>query len=137
MVSKFTDALLAASPAIPGLDSTIVIPARRLHFTLGVMSLDLEPAGTGLAPDSTRRLPRTLDAARGLLQEIKPKIAGLLCEEKLRVSLDSMDIMKPERGEQGRAHVMWIGPAYGERTRKFREVTSTYDFALHERTLSC
>ena len=107
-VSEFTNALLDAKPAIPGLDATIVVPARRLHFTLGVMSLDLdEPSAAGKAP-------RTLDAAKKLLREVKPKITELLGGNTFRVPLNSLDIMKPEAGDRARAHVMWVGPTEGE-----------------------
>ena len=43
-MSSFTSALLSQSPPIAGLDASIVIPARRLHLTLGVMSLVLPAA---------------------------------------------------------------------------------------------
>ena len=49
-MSTFTDALLAAEPAIPGLDATVVVPARRMHFTLGVMSLDREGSRRSTGP---------------------------------------------------------------------------------------
>ncbi|TBU21693.1 hypothetical protein BD311DRAFT_677767 [Dichomitus squalens] len=128
-ISRFTDTLLAATPAIPGLDSTIVTPPRRLHFTLGVMSLDLEQPSenseereSGHVGASAWKISKTLEAARGLLREVKPKIIEILGEEKLRVSLDSMYIMPPERGDQERAHVMWIGPADGDGVKKFKQV---------------
>ncbi|PIL34754.1 hypothetical protein GSI_02541 [Ganoderma sinense ZZ0214-1] len=120
-VSEFTNALLDAKPSIPGLDASIVVPARRLHFTLGVMSLDLEETsaqGTAAAG----KVPRTLDAAKELLREVKPKIMELLGEETFRVPLNSLDIMKPEGGDRARAHVMWVGPTEGEGLKKLEEV---------------
>ncbi len=119
-VSAFTNALLAATPAIPGLDASIVVPARRLHLTLGVMSLDPEedPAGTG-----PKTSPRSLEAAKTLLREVRPRIMELLGEEALRVSLDCLDIMRPENGDRARAHVMWVGPAAGGASlKKLEEV---------------
>ncbi|KAI0693612.1 AKAP7 2'5' RNA ligase-like domain-containing protein [Cerioporus squamosus] len=115
-LSAFTNALLAADPAIPGLDSTIIMPARRMHFTLGVMSLH-RPSPTD--PDAP---VRTLEEATKVLQDLKPKILTMLNGERLRVSLDSMDIMKPERGDQKRAHVMWVGPAGGDSTERLMAV---------------
>ncbi|KAI0671288.1 AKAP7 2'5' RNA ligase-like domain-containing protein [Trametes maxima] len=98
--SAFTNALLEARPAIPGLDATVVVPPRRMHFTLGVMSLD-----QASKPEST------LQAAKRVLEEVRPKILEALGGRKLQVKLERVDIMKPERGDQERAHVMWVGPA--------------------------
>ncbi|KAM5541288.1 hypothetical protein V8D89_005217 [Ganoderma adspersum] len=118
-VSAFTKALLEANPSIPGLDATIVVPARRLHFTLGVMSLGSEDTSVQA---SAGKVPGTLDAAKKVLQEVRPKIMELLGEEAFRISLDSLDIMKPEGGDRARAHVMWVGPAEGEGLKKLEEV---------------
>ncbi|KAH9913462.1 kinase A anchor protein, partial [Epithele typhae] len=111
-VTAFTDALLAASPTIPGLDQTVVMPARRLHFTLGVMSLNSQDSA------------RTLAAAVALLQSVRPKILEVLRGKKLKVSLDRVDIMPPERGDQERAHVMWFGPADTAGGETFRAVAN-------------
>ncbi|KAI9058861.1 hypothetical protein FKP32DRAFT_1581508, partial [Trametes sanguinea] len=111
-MQTFTDGLLASTPPIPGLDRTIVIPPRRLHFTLGVMSLDRVPdAPASSEAPAPERPRRTLEAAKQVLNELKPKIAETLGREKLRVKLDRMDIMKPERRDQERANVMWVGPS--------------------------
>ncbi|KAI0775639.1 kinase A anchor protein, partial [Trametes elegans] len=112
-MSAFTSALLGATPAIAGLDETIVVPPRRLHFTLGVMSLDTDAEHPG----------RTLDAAKGVLARLRPALAALLAGRQLRVKLDRMDIMKPERRDPERAHVLWVGPAPdGEGARRLKAV---------------
>ncbi|KAI0049388.1 hypothetical protein FA95DRAFT_1677515 [Auriscalpium vulgare] len=98
-ISSLTSALLSDNPPIPGLDSSIIVPARRLHLTLGVMSLDL-PEYPNL----------TLAAARQTLRALQPRIHQLLQGERLRVGLDRLDIMKPERGNPERAHVLYVGP---------------------------
>ncbi|OCH83916.1 hypothetical protein OBBRIDRAFT_799527 [Obba rivulosa] len=139
-MTAFTDALLQATPAIPGLDRSIVIPPRRLHLTLGVLSLDAQnpsspsrspsgvessSAGQPRTPPAARATgrPRTLEAARALLRDIRPRILDILAGVPLRVQLDSMDIMKPERGDLERAHVMWIGPSHeGEGARRLKVV---------------
>ena len=56
--------------------------------------------------DSTR----TLSAARSLLQSLKPRVSEMLAHHKLRISLERLDIMPPERGDLTRAHVLFIGP---------------------------
>ncbi|KAI0738791.1 kinase A anchor protein [Daedaleopsis nitida] len=122
-VSAFTDALLAADPPIPGLDASVVIPARRMHFTLGVMSL-------GLDADNPAR---TIAAAARLLHDLCPRVHDLLRGEKLRVSLDAMDIMTPERGDDERAHVMWVGPgAGGAGIDKFKAVAHLVQKAFQD-----
>ncbi|OSX57080.1 hypothetical protein POSPLADRAFT_1067877 [Postia placenta MAD-698-R-SB12] len=98
-VQAFTNALLMTEPAIPGLDRSVIIPARRLHLTLGVMSLDAEPTS------------RTLDGALALLHQVRPQVMQMLKGQKLRVAFRNIDIMKPERGDLERAHVMWVGPS--------------------------
>ncbi|KAA1472261.1 hypothetical protein DENSPDRAFT_170707 [Dentipellis sp. KUC8613] len=94
-ISAFTSELLACNPPIPGFDSSIVISPRRLHLTLGVMSLT-DPYGLG--------------AARVLLASLRPQILQALGSSSLRVGLDMVDIMPPERGDANRAHVMFAGP---------------------------
>ena len=99
------------------------------------MSLDNEQSsrnetGHSSAQAMAENSPKTLEAARTLLREVKPKVLEILGREKLRVSLDSMDIMRPERGDQERAHVMWVGPADGKGVKKFKEVARTHDVHL-------
>ncbi|OBZ71711.1 GTP-binding protein rhoA [Grifola frondosa] len=117
IVSSFTDALLAASPAIPGLDQSVVIPPRRLHFTLGVMALDASDSSLNedapVEPSTPAAVvaPKTLATAISLLSTIKPQIMEILGQNKLNVMLDNMDIMKPEQRDLTRAHIMWLGPS--------------------------
>ena len=92
-------------PSDPRLDASIVVLARRLHFTLKAMSLDFEEAPTGKNKNTTQSpaekapVPRTLEAAKSLLRELRPRIVELLGEEALRVLPDCVDIMKPENGD--------------------------------------
>ena len=121
-ISGFTNGLLESDPAIPGLDETIIINPRRLHFTLGVMSLDSND-DSGTSGDGTR--PKTLESAARLLDELRPGIMKILEGEKLSVGLDVMDIMKQEGNDLEKAHVLWTGPGQeGENARRLREVSS-------------
>ncbi|CCM05511.1 uncharacterized protein FIBRA_07734 [Fibroporia radiculosa] len=132
-MSRFTGALLAADPPIPGLDQSIVIPARRLHFTLGVMSLDIDGATTSNVQGTSLR---TLGAALSLLQEIRPRVMEMLGKERLRVGLNCMDIMKPERHDLDRAHVMWVGPGqHGDEAARLKRVAEFVNKAFKERGL--
>ncbi|KAH9913435.1 AKAP7 2'5' RNA ligase-like domain-containing protein [Fomitopsis serialis] len=117
-ISSFTDALLAADPAITGLDPSVVVPARRLHFTLGVMSLQKnangEQSGATAASDgaeqSSPTQKPTLASAIAHLESLKPDIIELLAGQKLHVELGLMDIIRGGKGSFNRANVMWVGP---------------------------
>lgn len=120
-VSSFTSALLSANPPINGLDDTIIIPARRLHLTLGVMSLTEveEPSSSASAKDNVagdeppppRQKQKTLKSALELLISLQPRATELLNGARLRVPLTALDIMKPERNDAARSHVCFVGPS--------------------------
>lgn len=98
------------TPAIPGLDRSIVIPSRRLHLTLGVMSLvdSVPPTQGGSAP----ALPKTLADARSLLASLKPRIMELLQGHRLCVPLQQMCTMEP--GNPDHAHILWLGSRHND-----------------------
>lgn len=51
----------------------------------------------------------------------------LLGGERLRVGLERMDIMRPDRGDSSRAHVMYVGPMLdSEDAKRLKAVGSTY-----------
>ena len=64
----------------------------------------------------------TLEAAKTLLNDLRPRIAALLAGRRASVRLESMDIMPPERRDAERAHVMWVGPSQTEGGDLFRDV---------------
>ncbi|KAH7884930.1 kinase A anchor protein [Phlebopus sp. FC_14] len=107
-ISRFTDGLLKSAPAVPGLDPSIAVAPRRLHLTLGVMSL-VESVSPG---DSLTEPPKTLSEALALLSSLGPRIKESLAENHLCVPLQRMDIMKPDRGDPDNAHVLWLGPSF-------------------------
>ncbi|KAH9831484.1 uncharacterized protein C8Q71DRAFT_782775 [Rhodofomes roseus] len=129
-ISSLTDGLLAADPAIAGLDPTIVVPARRLHLTLGVMSLkkevSAEQSEAAPASDGAEQSPAvdkpTLASAIAHLESLKPQIMQLLEGKKLQVELSRIDIMR-FRANIKRANVMWVGPPEeGELAERLRVV---------------
>lgn len=149
-------ALLQSTPPIPGFHQSIIIPPRRLHLTLGVMSLseDSSPSdsatsagvsATGTVPyssESTQKAEpsspntgegtgkrRTLAEACAFLESLRPKIVEILEGERLSVGLEQIDVMKPDRGDSRRAHVMWLGPVVeGEAAKRLKAVGSMYEF---------
>ncbi|OCB91126.1 small GTPase-binding protein [Sanghuangporus baumii] len=111
MAESFRDSLLACAPPIAGLDSSIVVSSRRLHLTLGVMSLVEEiSAGECLAAEKSKSLP-TVPSALSLLHLLRPRILEALDSHPLRVPLSSIDVMKPDRNDPTRAHVLFTGPS--------------------------
>ena len=107
-VASLTVALLDASPPITGIDASILIPPRRFHFTLGVMSLS---DNTKNATSGSTTSEPTVNQAISLLHSIRPQIVQLLRGESLRIPLSAMDIMKLERNDPSRAHVLFCGPS--------------------------
>jgi activating signal cointegrator complex subunit 1 len=108
-MATFNSALLASDPPIQGLHPSIIVPPRRLHLTLGVMSLDqsiLSQEETG----SPSIEPPTLERASSLLASLQPSILQLLGDRPLQVGLEQMDILKPEKGKPGSGHVLFVGP---------------------------
>lgn len=121
LMGRFTRSLLNdTNPPIWGLDESVLVPPRRLHFTLGVMSLASTPSSGGSGTASLANHPRTVDDAIQFLENLKPRLDDLLRvsvssaaaqPQKMRVTLDSMDVMKLEK--EGGAHVLWVGPKDG------------------------
>ncbi|KAJ8594549.1 hypothetical protein M405DRAFT_850117 [Rhizopogon salebrosus TDB-379] len=101
LVKSFTDGLLSCKPALPGLDSSVVIAPRRLHITLGVMALE----------DPLASSNKTLANALALLSTLRPRVMEILNGHCLCIPLVEMNIMKPHRGDAENAHVLWFGPS--------------------------
>ncbi|KAL5524199.1 hypothetical protein ACEPAF_9339 [Sanghuangporus sanghuang] len=132
MAESFRDSLLACAPPVAGLDSSIVVSSRRLHLTLGVMSLVEEiSAGECLAAEKSKSLP-TVPSALSLLHLLRPRILEALDSHPLRVPLSSIDVMKPDRNDPTRAHVLFTGPSEddllsenGQRLKRVCELINT------------
>ena len=108
-MSAFTSGLLGTTPALPGFDQTIVIPPRRLHLTLGVMSLEDSEESNDSQTINSRK---TLSQALSLLSSLRPQISEMLCGARLKIPLQRMGIMPPDGGDPDKAHVLWFGPPH-------------------------
>ena len=91
--------------------------------------------------------PQTPDDAVRFLESLKSRVDDLLRvpdsastgqAQKIRVTLNSMDTMKPEKG--GAAHVLWVGPKDGnskditdEETNRLRRVCGESTIRSNER----
>ncbi|KAI0347311.1 hypothetical protein BDW22DRAFT_515439 [Trametopsis cervina] len=56
--------------------------------------------------------PKSVQSAIDFLHALRPRILEKIAGEELRLGLDQMDIMRPERGDLTKAHIMWAGPSY-------------------------
>jgi activating signal cointegrator complex subunit 1 len=115
-VKSFTDGLLSCKPALPGLDSSVVIAPRRLHITLGVMALE----------DPLASSNKTLANALALLSTLRPRVMEILNGHCLCIPLMEMNIMKPHCGDAENAHVLWFGPSLNtEDGQRLKTVSGT------------
>ncbi|KAJ3769028.1 AKAP7 2'5' RNA ligase-like domain-containing protein [Lentinula raphanica] len=122
-MSKFNSSLLQGSVA--GLDPSILIKPRKLHFTLGVMSLlpsdqirrtfetQSESKPDTFSSSNPPPQPKTVESALGLLRSLQPKLIAL-CETgkrgRLEVSLERAGAFETRDG----ARVMWVSPREDE-----------------------
>ncbi|KAJ7457885.1 kinase A anchor protein [Mycena latifolia] len=89
--------------AIEGLDKSILVDPRRLHFTIGVMTLsknlpEADNPGTSKA--------KTVSSAIALLQSLAPEI-NEITRQPVLLSLEKMGVLKT-KGKQ--AGVLYVGP---------------------------
>jgi len=140
-MGRFGQSLLDETDTpISGLDKSVLILPRRLHLTLGVMSLASTSSAERASGSTNPIQPRTLDDAVRFLESLKPRLDNLLRvsapgsidqAQKIRLVLNSMDTMKLEKG--GAAHVLWVGPRNGnskdisdEETNRLRRVCGEF-----------
>ncbi|KAJ3967214.1 AKAP7 2'5' RNA ligase-like domain-containing protein [Lentinula raphanica] len=118
-MSKFNSSLLQGS--VEGLDPSILIKPRKLHFTLGVMSLSpsdqirrtFETQSESKPDTFSSSNPKTVESALGLLRSLQPQLIAL-CETgkrgRLEVSLERAGAFETREG----ARVMWVSPRQDE-----------------------
>ena len=97
-VQQLTTSWLAHDPPIDGLEPSIVVQPRRLHLTLGVMTL---------AAKQDEENTHSLAGATQLLAELAPRVHAALERAPLRVSLGRFTVMQPD---PTRAHVLYAEP---------------------------
>lgn len=88
---------------IEGLDKSILVDPRRLHFTIGVLTL---PADSPQQDVSSAYKSRTLSDAIALLRSLGPEISEIT-RQPILLSLDKMGVLKTKRQEAG---VLYVGP---------------------------
>ncbi|KAF8495772.1 AKAP7 2'5' RNA ligase-like domain-containing protein [Russula emetica] len=111
-ISSLTSSWLAHEPPIEGLDPSIIVHPRRLHLTLGVMTLTSLPSpnpnpNPTANSNSEQEQQRDLASATALLDSLAPRLRALLAQNPLRVPLDRLAIMQPD---PARAHVLYAEP---------------------------
>jgi activating signal cointegrator complex subunit 1 len=125
-VSALTSSWLAHDPPIEGLDPTIVINPRRLHLTLGVMTLaSSQPSQSNHDRDRDRETTIDLAGATTLLDSLAPRIRAVLANDPLRIPLGRLAIMQPD---PARAHVLYVDPdVRSPDGRRLRAVCGTFN----------
>jgi activating signal cointegrator complex subunit 1 len=122
-ISALTSSWFAHEPLIEGLDPSIVVHPRRLHLTLGVMSLTSSSPSNPNHPTANSNSEqqgraqeqgqeqeeeqRDLASASALLASLAPRVRALMALNPLRVPLDRLAIMQPD---PARAHVLYAEP---------------------------
>ncbi|KAF7297592.1 hypothetical protein MKEN_01382000 [Mycena kentingensis (nom. inval.)] len=91
--------------AIEGIDKTVLVDPRRLHFTLGVMALSTNPEQTSASADTPHR--KTLAEAIALLHSLAPEVQQITNGQPLSIPLDTMSVLKTKREQAG---VLYVGP---------------------------
>ncbi|KAJ6594810.1 kinase A anchor protein [Mycena capillaripes] len=106
-IKEFHQKLLPAGDAatvIEGLDKSILVDPRRLHFTIGIMALTSADPPKSDTPETSQR---TVWEAIALLQSLGPEIDAITREPVL-LTLDKMGVLKTQRRQAG---VLYVGPS--------------------------
>ena len=116
-ISALTSSWLAHEPPIEGLDPSIVVHPRRLHLTLGVLTLAGNPNRPTAYSNSNSNYEQQegqeeqqcddLASAEALLAGLAPRLRALLAQNPLRVPLGRLAIMQ---SDPARAHVLYAEP---------------------------
>ena len=134
-VSAFTNSLLSHTPAITGLDTSIMVSPARLHLTLGVMHLvdnsSRHPAQAQTDDNTTDGRVFTIQEAMALLHSLREPVRALLNapggDGNLRVPLNYAGVLQVERKQKGSSNVFWVGPS-----PDLVQLPGTLEHTLHE-----
>lgn len=99
----------------------MLVDPRRVHITLGVMTLSSKTetqADSSAEPES-----KTLPDALELLRFLAPKLAEISLGQPVQVSLDRVGILKKSKGTK--AGVLWIGPSSTRENTKLQDICGT------------
>ncbi|KAJ7140848.1 kinase A anchor protein [Mycena epipterygia] len=113
------DAATVDNVVIDGLDHSILVDPRRLHFTIGVMALSAN-SPQSVDPETSRG--RTLAEAIALLHSLAPEI-NEITHQPVLLSLDKMGVLKTKRQQAG---VLYVGPR-DENTEEAIKVSRIFD----------
>ncbi|CAK5279014.1 unnamed protein product [Mycena citricolor] len=120
-VSHLHARIKAHAPPIVGIDPSILVDPRRLHFTLGVMTLvDADRAAPSGADEPTAPT-KTVAEALALLRSLKTQVAEISAGGLLALPLDHMGVLKTHHEEAG---VLYVAPKdeEEEETKKIRRI---------------
>ncbi|KAJ7229991.1 kinase A anchor protein [Mycena pura] len=102
-IKDFQQKILCSANEIQGLDQSILVDPRRLHFTIGVMALSTTESPDN--PDAPQS--RTISEAIALLYSLAPEI-NQITRQPVLLTLDKMGVLKT-KGQQ--AGVLYVGPS--------------------------
>ncbi|KAJ7657365.1 hypothetical protein DFH06DRAFT_990958 [Mycena polygramma] len=131
-----SQATTPATAVIEGLDRSILVDPRRLHLTIGVMTLATSGSPQAESESAGGSQGKTLEAAIALLRSLGPDIDAIVAPTPSAdtarapvlpvLTLDKMGVLKTQRKQAG---VLYVGPSddpdgMNEDTRK---VTRIFD----------
>jgi len=117
----FTNSLLSHTPAIAGLDRSIMVAPARLHLTLGVMHLVDKPhrsqpptqaqSNGGMANERIFTTQEAIALLHSLREPLRLLLKAQGGDGTLRVPLNYAGVLQVERWQKGSSNVFWVGPS--------------------------
>ncbi|GJJ15351.1 hypothetical protein Clacol_009627 [Clathrus columnatus] len=127
--TQISQALINASPAIPGIDRSVIIKPEGLHVTLGIMNLRDDRENHRRGSGNTSSQLHSVQDALALLKTLQAPIQELMKRDTnanpvLYFPMDQLDIMRNGRNRNSEhGHVLWAGPNLnGELGKRLKRV---------------